>query len=127
MKSATANTGAFNSRNADMRYSKPDPEATVAAVDAALGGPSSRVADKLKAMFRGLKPENLRENTRPAWLGALTLRHLAELGSDLHLQQVAAYADRVQQMATDRNIMQEEAAGIADSWEKFQRKDRAGG
>lgn len=126
VKSATANTGAFNSRNADMRYSKPDPEATVAAVDAALGGPSSRVADKLKAMFRGLKPENLRENTRPAWLGALTLRHLAELGSDLHLQQVAAYADRVQQMATDRNIMQEEAAGIADSWEKFQRKDRAG-
>lgn len=101
-----------------------DPEPTIAAVDSMLSGPPASTVEAMKQAFRGLKPENLRENTRPAWLGALALRHLAELGKDIKLRQVGDYANRVQQMATDRNTMQEEASGLADAWESLQRENR---
>lgn len=107
-------------------FSRPDPAATIEAIDSVLGGTPESVGARLKRAFRGLKPENLKENTRPTWLGALTLRHLAELGEDVRLRHVAAYARRVQRMATDRNVMQEEASTTADAWEAFQRKDRSG-
>lgn len=106
IKSASRNNGEFDRANADLRFSKPDPDAVLGAVDARSQGLGEGLAARLKDTFRGLKPENLRENTRPAWLGALTLRHLAELGGDIKLRQVGAYADRVQRMATDRNTIQ---------------------
>lgn len=126
IKSATENVGTFDRASSDLRFSKPDPTAVIDAIDERGRGVGEGIAARLKDMFRGLKPENLRENTRPAWLGALTLRHLAELGGDLKLRQVGEYADLVQRMATARNVMQETVSGTADSWEKFQRKDRAG-
>lgn len=126
IKSATENIGTFDRASSDLRFSKPDPAAVIDAIDERGRGVGEGIAARLKDMFRGLKPENLRENTRPAWLGALTLRHLAELGGDLKLRQVGEYADLVQKMATARNIMQEEVSSTADAWEKFQRKDRAG-
>lgn len=126
IKSATENVGTFDRASSDLRFSNPDPTAVIDAIDERGRGVGEGIAARLKDMFRGLKPENLRENTRPAWLGALTLRHLAELGGDLKLRQVGEYADLVQRMATARNVMQETVSGTADSWEKFQRKDRAG-
>lgn len=105
-------------------FSQPDTVAST--VDAAAKGPDASVLAALKGAFRSLKPENLRENTRPAWLGALALRHLAELGNDLKLAYVGQYADRVAAMSADRNVMQEEAGKVADAWETFQRKNRAG-
>lgn len=123
-KSASENTGSFDPGSDDMRFSKSDPAATIDAVDAMLGGPPDSALDKIKGLFRALKPENLRENTRPAWLGALPLRQLAELGADIKLSQLSQYGDRVQRMATDRNVMQEEASATADDWERLQRKDR---
>lgn len=125
VKSASQNRGTFDPGSDDIRFSRPDPAAAIDAMDAG-GRTPKEVTDRLKSMFRGMKPENLRENTRPAWLGALTLRHLAELAGDIKLRQVGHYADRVQRMATDRNVMQEEAGKVSDAWERFQRKDRVG-
>lgn len=102
------------------------PEQVTDAIDGTMAGPPAAFAERARTMFRSLDPKNLRENTRPAWLGALTLRHLAELGKDIRLPQVGSYADRVQRMATDRNVMHEDAAKVSDTWEKFQRRDRAG-
>lgn len=58
------------------------------------------------------------EDWRPAWLGALTLRHLAELGQGL-LPQLTSYNDVVTEMAADRNKMMQRTADIADRWAEF--------
>lgn len=105
-------------------FSRPDPARVVDAIDAAARGVPEQVAEQARGLWASIK--GLKENTRPTWLGALTLRHLAELGRDIGLAHVGNYANRVQQMATDRNVMQEEATQVAEPWEKFQRKDKAG-
>ncbi|WP_259304767.1 PLxRFG domain-containing protein [Thermomonas sp. S9] len=107
-----------------LKFSRPDPEKTLEAMDARTVRGS--VFDALRTWWNRGPISSAVENTRPAWLGALTLRHLAELGNDIHLKQVDAYAKRVQQMTTDRNALQEAGAKVADIWEKFQRTDRAG-
>lgn len=107
-----------------LKFSRPDPEKTLEAMDARTVRGS--VFDALRTWWNRGPISSAVENTRPAWLGALTLRHLAELGNDIHLKQVDAYAKRVQQMTTDRNALQEAGAKVAEIWEKFQRTDRAG-
>ena len=63
---------------------------------------------------------------RPTWLGALMLRHLGELSKGT-LGGVGSYVDRVQRMATDRNVMQEEADDLAERWRKWAQKNRREG
>ena len=64
-----------------------------------------------------------REDWRPGWLGLLTLRQLAEVAGK-YLPRIQQYTDTVQAMLTRRTGLQAEAAGIADSWWKWQRKNR---
>ncbi len=59
----------------------------------------------------------------PTALGALTLRHLADLGGK-YLPQLRSYVDTMTRMQTDRNVLQEEANGQAEKWEKWQRRNR---
>ena len=51
------------------------------------------------------------------------LRHLGELSKGT-LGGVGSYVDRVLRMATDRNVMQEEANDLAERWRKWAQKNR---
>ena len=84
-------------------------------IQSAIRHPGRTVLDAIK---------NQVEQWRPKWLGALTLRHLAELGEQ-YLPQIKQYADVVQQMATDRNVMQEEGGELAGRWQAWAKKNRA--
>jgi len=105
-------------------FSRSTPETVIGTINQAVKGPRGPAWARVKQLFSNLNPKHLRENTRPAWLGALTLRHLAELGKDIGLKQVNDYANLVQTMATLRNSLQDSAAQTADQWEKFQRQQR---
>ena len=120
----TSNRGTFDKADAGLLFSRPDP-ATVLDAMGPRALPDSVVA-KLRSWWNGKPFSSTVENTRPTWLGALTLRHLAEFGRDIKLEHVADYAERVQQMATDRNKLQEAGAKVSDVWEKFQSADKVG-
>ena len=60
---------------------------------------------------------------KPSLLGALTLRQLGDVAQD-YLPQVNTYAATMTRMQTRRNQLQEGAAGLAERWEKWQRKNR---
>lgn len=66
---------------------------------------------------------NLIEQARPVWLGAFTLDQLVELGGK-YLPQMKHYADILQRLDTDRNVMQEEAGVFADEWQKWAARHR---
>lgn len=104
-------------------YSLREPEALGAAAD------PRGFLDRLGAL---VKPDNvtLREaigaklqDLQPAALGALTLRHIAELGRK-YLPQLPSYIDNLNRMQTDRNVLQEEGNELAEKWRGMQTKDR---
>lgn len=63
------------------------------------------------------------ETWRPALLGALTLRQLAEVAAP-YLPSGKAYVDLVSAMQTRRNVLASEADTIAKEWETLQRQNR---
>lgn len=104
-------------------YSLREPEAMGAAAD------PRGFLDRLGGL---VKPDNvtLREaigsklqDLQPAALGALTLRHIAELGRK-YLPQLPSYIDNLNRMQTDRNVLQEEGNELAEKWRGMQTKDR---
>lgn len=104
-------------------YSLREPEAMGAAAD------PRGFLDRLSGL---VKPDNvsLREaigaklqDLQPAALGALTLRHIAELGRK-YLPQLPSYIDNLNRMQTDRNVLQEEGNELAEKWRGMQTKDR---
>lgn len=66
---------------------------------------------------------NIPKQTRPAWLGALGLRHLGDIGADV-LPQIKAYIDIANNMFAERNTYQERAHEWADRWRKFNGKHK---
>ncbi len=77
-----------------------------------------------------MKPDNLTlmeaikakgQDLAPAALGALTLRHIADLGKK-YLPQLPRYIDYLNRMQTDRNLLQEEGNALAEKWRGMQRK-----
>lgn len=115
LKSAKLNQGTFSGTNNDIRFSKMPPDEALANIEGAQRSALGAVADAIKGKL---------EDWKPALLGALTLRQLAEIGAR-YLPQVRSYADTVQRMQTRRNLLQQEAAAIATKWEKWQRRNRA--
>jgi len=120
IKSAIGNAGEYSADNDSILYSQP--ETVFDEIDKTT---KSRFVEEARKRLDQINPKNLKENTRPAWLGALTLRHLAELAGDT-LPQVGRYASIVQKMGTDRNKLQEAVGKQSEHWEKLQRKDRKG-
>lgn len=105
-------------------FSQPDPKSIDDAIGEAAKDPP--LTDRIRQAFDdATKGGNLEDKARRALLYGVTLRHIAELGGKL-LPSLNGYVQTVQQMATDRNAMQEDAAKIADTWERAQRKDRRG-
>lgn len=138
MKSATKGVVTVHSLDITqaMREAALDGQPLFAKPDPAVGKPTAfsgeestlvdRIAEALRNPGRTLVEfvKNTVEQWRPAWLGALSLRHLAELGQG-SVPFVGQYADIVQQIATDRNVMQEEGAEVAERWQKWAAKNRA--
>lgn len=105
-------------------FSQPDPQAIDDAIGDAMKDPP--LTDRIRQAFDdATKGGGIESKARQALLYGVTLRHIAELGGKL-LPSLQNYVDTVQQMATDRNTMQEDAGNIATEWEKLQRKDRRG-
>ena len=105
-------------------FSQPAPKA----VDDAIGEAMKErpLTDSIRQAFDdATKGGGIEAKARQALLYGVTLRHIAELGGKL-LPSLKPYVDTVQQMATDRNAMQEDAGEIGGRWEKLQRKDRRG-
>ncbi|MGL6291181.1 MAG: PLxRFG domain-containing protein, partial [Silanimonas sp.] len=105
-------------------FSQPDPKA----VDDAIGEARKErpLTDSIRQAFDdATKGGGIEAKARQALLYGVTLRHIADLGGKL-LPSLKPYVDTVQQMATDRNAMQEDAGAISGRWEKLQRKDRRG-
>lgn len=85
---------------------------------------SRRIVGNLEAVLAKL-PDDPKQwlkdkvaDNRHQWLGALTLRHLADYGGDL-LPQIKLYANTVQRMAGERNQLIQEAHDLAERWRKF--------
>ncbi|HEY1034572.1 MAG TPA: PLxRFG domain-containing protein [Pseudoxanthomonas sp.] len=68
-------------------------------------------------------PKKLKDASRPTWLGALTTRHLAELGSD-YFSDIKNYSDDLTKMQADRNTLQAEAEGVAERARAWASKNR---
>lgn len=64
-----------------------------------------------------------REDWRPSWLGLLTLRQLGEV-AEPYLPRIRDYVDSVTAMNTRRQGLQAEAAGLAEKWWSWARKNR---
>lgn len=86
-----------------------------------MGSLSERFKDPDDGLLNRLKGKL--EDWKPATLGFLTLRQLAEVASS-YLPGGDAYVDLTTRMATRRNVLTNEGAEIAQAWEKMQRADR---
>lgn len=127
IKSATGNSGDFSPDDARITFSRPPVDTARAVAEDPKG-----FIDRLSS---ALKPDNLTwkeaitsklQDGLPVAFGALTLRHLADVGAK-YLPQLRGYIDVLNRMQTDRNAMQEEGNAIAEKWQKAQRKNRHGG
>lgn len=106
-------------------YSRPDPSPSNP-TGSPLVGNEPAIASNFEKLLRPGKAaltaaKNLIEQSRPVWLGAFTLDQLVELGKK-YLPQMKHYADILQALDTDRNVMQEEAGVLADDWQKWASK-----
>lgn len=108
------NSGAFNPSDARMAFSLQDPGAASDAIVSRFKEPGNGIVDRIKGKL---------EDWKPATLGVLTLRQLAEV-ADSYLPEGSAYVDLMTRMATRRNVLQAESADVAQKWEKMQRDDR---
>jgi hypothetical protein len=111
---AVTNRGTFDAAQPNMLFSKPARAVLGERIEQLLKDPNANLFERLKGKI---------EDWRPTWLGALTLRHLGELAKP-YLPQVGIYNDLVQQIATDRNLLQEEGAAVAEKWQRWAAKNR---
>ncbi len=73
---------------------------------------------RAKQLLADLTPKKLKDAQRPTWLGALTTRHLTELGAD-YFKNINHYSDYLAEMQADRNQLQAEAEGVAEAARKW--------
>lgn len=91
-----------------------NPDSFMASLSDRFKEPGDGLLDRLKGKL---------EDWKPATLGLLTLRQLAEVASR-YLPSGDTYVDLMTRMATRRNELTNEGAAIAQRWEKMQRADR---
>lgn len=120
---APAGAGGVQGGPAGRLFSLPGDDA-LADIDAvqAAAQPEGVVA-RARQLLKDFQPGKLKDATRPTWLGALTTRHLTELGSD-YFKGISHFSDYLTQMQADRNTLQEQAEGIAEGVRKWAGKNR---
>lgn len=82
------------------------------------------VVERARAVLRDLVPAKAKDQFRSTWLGALTTRHLTELGQD-YFKNIRLYSDFLSEMGADRNQLQQEGEAIAERARKWAGKHRA--
>ncbi|MGH8027884.1 MAG: hypothetical protein ACREO0_14275, partial [Pseudoxanthomonas sp.] len=85
---------------------------------------SDSALERAKQRMRELTPAKVKDAARQTWLGALTTRHLTELGSD-YFSNIKHYNDFLAEMQADRNALQADAEDLAESARKWAGKNRA--
>lgn len=84
----------------------------------------SNLVDRARAALKDMVPKKLKDQMRTTWLGALTTRHLTELGTD-YMDQMRYYSDYLAEMGADRNQLQQESEGVAERARKWASKHQA--
>lgn len=79
----------------------------------------NEAAEKITQLWK----KNWTADLRPAWLGALTRRHMADIAGKA-LPQIKRYVRIAQEMDARRNELLTEGADLADRWTKFNLKNR---
>jgi hypothetical protein len=105
-------------------FSKPADD-VIADIDAVQRGVHAEgVLARARQLLADAVPKKLKDTSRPTWLGALTTRHLTELGAD-YFSDIKHYSDDLTKMQADRNTLQAQAEGIAENARKWASKNRA--
>jgi len=101
--------------NPDIRYSLPDPDEVVRDIEAVMASDAdATIMQKARRWLSEMVPKKLKDQWRPAWLGALTTDHLTELGADYH-PNMGLYSTFLKEMAAQRNDLQQQGEDIAES------------
>lgn len=79
---------------------------------------------RAKQWLKDATPAKIKDELRGSWLGALTTRHLTELGQD-YFQNIGHYSDFLARQQADRNKLASDAEGIAEGARKWAGKHRA--
>ncbi|WP_202841938.1 PLxRFG domain-containing protein [Luteimonas saliphila] len=80
--------------------------------------------ERAKQFLKDATPKKIKDELRGTWLGALTTRHLTELGAD-YFQNIQHYSDFLARQQADRNTLATEAEAIAEGARKWAGKHRA--
>lgn len=80
--------------------------------------------ERVKQWLKDATPKQLKDRLRSTWLGALTTRHLTQLGSD-YFPTMGIYSDYLAEMGADRNQLQQEGEDVAEGARKWAGKNRA--
>nr|WP_294979201.1 PLxRFG domain-containing protein [uncultured Pseudomonas sp.] len=120
----TDNSGSFDRGDARMLFSKAPADALDDITSVMDASRNEKLLDRARAALREFVPKKVKDQLRPTWLGALTTRHLTELGQD-HFENIRLYSDYLQQMGADRNQLQAEGESIAENARKWAGKHRA--
>lgn len=137
IKSATdnaGNDGDFDSENPSIMFSRRpstasqrDEAAQRVLNDLEAVMMPNRDATSIKNRFvdwlKDVTPAKLKDATRTSWLGALTTRHLTELGAD-YMDGIKHYSAFLQEMGAYRNKLQTEADGLAEKARSWASKNR---
>lgn len=129
IKSAVGNNGNFDLNKASILFSRA-PAESIDAVETAIreingeveGG--SAPLERVKQWLKDATPKQLKERLRGTWLGALTTRHLTQLGSD-YFPTMGIYSDYLAEMGADRNQLQQEGEEVAEGARKWAGKNMA--
>lgn len=121
----TENRGTFDPRDARMLFSKAAPADIVDDITSVMDASVHEgIVARARAALADMVPKKLKDQLRPTWLGALTTRHLTELGGD-YFDNMRHYTDYLAEMGADRNQLQQEGEDIAERARKWASKNRA--
>ena len=107
---------------ADAGVSVSDPLDDIEAVQRLASGTDKTLLERARALLADITPAKVKDAIRGTWLGALTTRHLTELGQD-YFKNIRHYSDYLSEMQADRNQMQGEAEEIAEPARKWASKN----
>ena len=108
---------------ADAGVSASDPLADIEAVQRLASSSDKTLLERAREILANMTPAKVKDAVRGTWLGALTTRHLTELGQD-HFKNIRHYSDYLSEMQADRNKMQGEAEEIAEPARKWASKNQ---
>lgn len=101
------------------------PEEVLADIEAVMAGTHREgLLERAKQWLKDATPRKIKDELRGTWLGALTTRHLTELGAD-YFDNIRHYSEFLARQQADQNALAAEAEAIAETARKWAGKNRA--